>query len=52
MCYIINCDKAYYIMYLAVEPDLRNKNYGSKILRDLKEKYKLLFCQLMNQLIV
>ena len=43
MCYIINCDKAYYIMYLAVEPDLRNKNYGSKILRDLKEKYKLLF---------
>ena len=30
-------------MYLAVEPDLRNKNYGSKILRDLKEKYKLLF---------
>ena len=43
MCYIINCTNAYYLMYLAVEPHLRNKNYGSKILRDLKEKYKLLF---------
>lgn len=30
-------------MYLAVEPSLRNKNYGSIILRKLKEKYKLLF---------
>ena len=30
-------------MYLAVEPSLRNKNYGSIILRELKEKYKLLF---------
>lgn len=43
MCYIVNCDNAYYLMYLAVEPHLRNKNYGSKILNDLKEKYKLLF---------
>ena len=30
-------------MYLAVEPNLRNKNYGSKILSKLKEKYQLLF---------
>ena len=29
-------------MYLAVEPSLRNKKYGSKILTDLKEKYKIL----------
>lgn len=43
MCYIVNCDNAYYLMYLAVEPNLRNKSYGSKILNDLKEKYKLLF---------
>ncbi len=43
MCYIVNCTNAYYLMYLAVEPNLRNKNYGSRILRDLKEKYKLLF---------
>lgn len=43
MCYIVNCDSLYYLMYLAVESNLRNKNYGSKILRDLKERYKLLF---------
>lgn len=43
MCYIVNCKNAYYLMYLAVEPSLRNKNYGSRILRDLKEKYKVLF---------
>ena len=43
MCYIVNCDNAYYLMYLAVEPSLRNQNYGSKILMDLKEKYKTLF---------
>ena len=30
-------------MYLAVEPNLRNQNYGSRILMDLKEKYKVLF---------
>ena len=28
MCYIINCTNAYYLMYLAVEPHLGNKNYG------------------------
>ena len=43
MSYIINCGNAYYLMYLAVEPSLRNKKYGSKILTDLKEKYKTLF---------
>ena len=43
MCYIVNCCNVYYLMYLAVEPGLRNKNYGSQILMDLKEKYKTLF---------
>lgn len=43
MCYIVNCTNAYYLMYLAVVPSLRNKNYGSMILKDLKEKYKVLF---------
>lgn len=43
MCYVVNCDDAYYLMYLAVEPNLRNKNYGSKILKDLKEKYNTIF---------
>lgn len=43
MCYIVNCTNAYYLMYLAVVPSLRNKSYGSMILRDLKEKYKVLF---------
>ena len=37
MCYIVNCANAYYLMYLAVVPSLRNRNYGSMILRDLKE---------------
>lgn len=43
MCYIVNCDGAYYLMYLAVQEELRNKKYGSKILKDLKEKYITLF---------
>ena len=43
MSYIVNCNNAYYLMYLAVEPNLRNKNYGSHILMDLKEKYKTIF---------
>ena len=43
MCYLVNCSNAYYLMYLAVEPNLRNQNYGSRILMDLKEKYKVLF---------
>lgn len=43
MCYIVNCGNVYYLMYLAVEPSLRNKKYGSKVLTDLKGKYKTLF---------
>lgn len=43
MYYIVNCGNAYYLMYLAVEPSLRNKKYGSKILTNLKEKYKTVF---------
>ena len=43
MCYIVNCIDAYYIMYFAIEPNLRNKKYGSGILKNLKEKYKILF---------
>lgn len=43
MCYLVNCNEAYYLMYLAVEPEFRNNNYGSKILQDLKEKFKTLF---------
>lgn len=43
MCYLVNCNNAYYLMYLAVEPELRSQNYGSRILADLKEKYKTLF---------
>ena len=37
MCYIVNCDGAYYLMYLAVQDELRNKKYVSKILEDLKK---------------
>ncbi len=29
-------------MYLAVKPELKNQNYGSKILMDLKEKYEII----------
>ena len=43
MCYLVNCNNAYYLMYLAVEPELRNQNYGSQILMDLSKKYKTLF---------
>lgn len=50
MCYIVNCDGAYYLMYLAVQEELRNKKYGSKILKDLKEKYKTLFLSIDLQI--
>ena len=43
MSYLVNCDGAYYLMYLAVKPELRNQNYGSRILLDLKIKYETLF---------
>ena len=39
MCYIVNSDNAHYLMYLVVELNLRNKNFVSKILSDLIEKY-------------
>ena len=38
-CYIVKCANAYHPMYLAVELNLRNKNYGSKILSDLKGNF-------------
>lgn len=50
MCYIVNCDGAYYLMYLAVQEELRNRKYGSKILKDLKEKYKTLFLSIGVQI--
>lgn len=43
MCYFVNCKNAYYLMYLAVAKELRNQNYGSMIIFDLKEKYKTIF---------
>lgn len=43
MCYLVNCGNAYYLMYIAVEQELRDKGYGSKILNDLKNKYNSLF---------
>lgn len=43
MEYIVNCDNAYYLMYFAIDEKLRNKNYGSKTLADLKEKYETIF---------
>ena len=43
MCYLVNCNNAYYVMYLAVSEELRNQNYGSRILADLREKYETLF---------
>ena len=48
MCYLVNCNDAYYLMYLAVETSLRNQNYGSKILLDLKEKYETLFLSIVE----
>ena len=40
MCYLVNCKEAYYLMYLAVELELRDNNYGSKTLVNLKDKEK------------
>lgn len=39
MCYIVKCANADYLIYLAVEPNLKNKNYGPKILSDLKGNF-------------
>ena len=50
MSYIVNCDDAYYLMYLAVVENLRNKKYGSKILNELKDKYKTIFLSIEQPL--
>ena len=43
MEYIVNCDDSCYLMFFAINKELRNKNYGSKTLMDLKLKYKTIF---------
>lgn len=40
MAYIVTYDTIAYLMYLAVDENLRGKRYGSKILEDFKKKYK------------
>lgn len=40
MEYIINYENIAYLMYLAIDENQRKKGYGSKILKDLIEKYK------------
>lgn len=42
-CYLVKCDDLYYLMYFAVEPKLRNKGYGSIILKELSNRYKNIF---------
>ena len=41
--YIVNCDELNYLMYFSIEENMRNKNYGSNVLYDLKSNYKILF---------
>ena len=43
MSYIVNCDDSSYLMYFAIKKELRNKGYGSSVLKQLKEKYDILF---------
>lgn len=43
MSYIVNCDDSSYLMFFAIKRELRNKNYGSKILKDLNLKCKTMF---------
>lgn len=43
MEYIVNCDDAIYLMFFAINKDLRNRKYGSRVLRELSEKYKTIF---------
>ena len=40
MEYLINYDNITYLMYFAIDEKQRNKGYGSKVLKDLIEKYK------------
>lgn len=39
MEYIINCENYVYLMYLAVDKNIREKGYGTKILNDLVKKH-------------
>ncbi len=43
MQYIVKCDDLYYLMYFAIDKEFRNQNYGSRVLSDLKGKYKNIF---------
>lgn len=43
MQYIVNCDTSYYLMFFAIGKELRNKNYGTKVLQDLNKKYDTIF---------
>lgn len=40
MEYIIMYENTAYLMYLAIDENQRKKGYGSKILKDLREKYE------------
>ena len=42
MEYLINYDNITYLMYLAIDEKQRHKGYGSKVLKDLIEKYKII----------
>lgn len=41
--YIVNCDSSVYLMFFAIDKELRNKNYGTNVLKDLNEKYEIIF---------
>lgn len=43
MNYTVNCDDSFYLMYFAIDKELRNNNYGSKVLQDLNQKYSTIF---------
>ncbi len=43
MDYIVNCGDSFYLMFFAINKELRNKNYGSKVLKDLNKKYETIF---------
>lgn len=49
MEYIVNCDDAFYLMYFAIVENIRNRNYGSRILADVKQKYKTIFLSIEKQ---
>ena len=49
ICYIVDCQDSFYLMYLAVDKIMRNKRYGSKILEDLKSKYGIIVLSLKRK---